>query len=283
MTQGTVHDIKNTFEVEFSTEYLVGEIAIEHHFHKNTEMIAVEQGELKITVNEKEYTAKAGEAVIILPFRIHSAVTDNNAKIRRITIGENLGLAFLNAMPTANPVTPIFKPSKDAMAFYNTFLSHSFGDEYIELSRINPPSKRILAKSIVYTLGSEFIDSTEFISDASNDDFTNIIEKMTKYISDNYTDNISRATMAEEFGYNPQYLSRKIKNTLGINFKKMLNQHRINHAFRLIQDTNKPYSEIAFESGFQSIRSFNQVCVETYGKRPSQLREEYARYNKTFK
>ena len=281
MTQGTVHDIKNTFEIEFSTELIQGEISVESHFHMNTEIIAVEEGEIAVTVNGNEYIASSGQVAIILPFRIHSLVAGKGAKIRRTTIGENLGIAFLYALPTTNPSSPVFTPNGDTMRFHLDFLSREFGNEYVDYSYISPPTKRIMAKSIIYALGSEFIESTEFVSDTSSDNFISIIQQMTKYISDNYTEDISRASMAEAFGYNPQYLSRKIKNTLGINFNKMLNQHRINHAYRLIVDTDKPYADIAFESGFQSIRTFNQVFLDTYRKTPRELREDLAKYNKT--
>ena len=46
----------------------------------------------------------------------------------------------------------------------------------------------------------------------------------------------------------------------------------IEHAYALLQDTDMSISEICFESGFQSIRSFNQVCRETYGMSPKELK-----------
>ena len=41
-----------------------------------------------------------------------------------------------------------------------------------------------------------------------------------------------------------------------------------------LEETDMTISQIAFESGFQSIRSLNAVCLEMYGKSPKLLREE---------
>lgn len=283
MGQEAIHDLNNTLKIEFSSELCIGERIFEAHFHKNSEMIAVERGECFITINGKEYSLNEGQIAVILPYRVHYVKVRKNAVVRKTTFGENLGIAFLNAMPNANPSTPVFTPCENAFNLHLSILSSTFGNEYSEFVRVAPPSKRIMAKSVIYSTGGEYIDGVEFLKNSPKDEFSGMIERMTKYISDNYTKNISRASMAKEFGYNEQYLSRKIKNTLGVDFKKLLNQHRITRAFSLIQDTDKTYTEIAFESGFQSVRTFNQVCVATYGKTPRELGEEFANYNITHK
>ena len=57
-----------------------------------------------------------------------------------------------------------------------------------------------------------------------------------------------------------------------MNFKKMLNFYRIHQAFAMLQDTDLPISRIAFECGFKSIRSFNQVCHDVFDKKPTEIR-----------
>jgi len=41
---------------------------------------------------------------------------------------------------------------------------------------------------------------------------------------------------------------------------------------RLIRDTNLPMSRVALESGFRSVRRFNDSIRKVYGRTPSELR-----------
>ena len=92
------------------------------------------------------------------------------------------------------------------------------------------------------------------------------------YIAENFKSNISLKEIAKEKGYNYQYLSRTFNRYMNMNFKKMLNFYRIHQAFAMLQDTDLPISRIAFECGFKSIRSFNQVCRDVFDKKPTELR-----------
>ena len=48
----------------------------------------------------------------------------------------------------------------------------------------------------------------------------------------------------------------------------------MNHAYAILQDTSLPINQIAYESGFKSIRNFNQVCHEMFGKSPKEVRKD---------
>ena len=47
---------------------------------------------------------------------------------------------------------------------------------------------------------------------------------------------------------------------------------RIQRAKRLLNETDLPMTEIAFRSGFKSLRRFNTVFQELYGRPPSRMR-----------
>ena len=45
-----------------------------------------------------------------------------------------------------------------------------------------------------------------------------------------------------------------------------------NLILRMLQETSLPITQVAFESGFQSLRSFNHVCISIFGQTPTELR-----------
>ena len=54
----------------------------------------------------------------------------------------------------------------------------------------------------------------------------------------------------------------------------MLNQYRTSYALELLRDSDLSLTEIAFESGFQSIRSFDHVFRQSLGRSPKDFRKE---------
>lgn len=64
------------------------------------------------------------------------------------------------------------------------------------------------------------------------------------------------------------YVSQVFNNTLKISFSECINQLRINEAISLIDSGEPSLSKIAFESGFNSIRSFNRNFYDFTGSTP---------------
>ena len=125
-------------------------------------------------------------------------------------------------------------------------------------------------KGLLYLIGSEFLAEAELLPDSIG---TTFATDLIQYLSENYTKNISLHEIADRMGYNYQYFSRTFNRVFGMNFKKLLNCYRMDRAYELLRDTDLPIAEIAYESGFQSLRSFDQYCHEVYGVSPREIRK----------
>lgn len=99
-----------------------------------------------------------------------------------------------------------------------------------------------------------------------------LIQKAIKYISNNYTDNIRLADVSEHLGVSTYYFSRIFNGLTGLTFKEYINKLRVEKAYNLIKHTQDPIINIAFECGFNSLRTFNRVFKELLGITPSSLR-----------
>ncbi|HEX7251910.1 MAG TPA: AlkA N-terminal domain-containing protein, partial [Thermoanaerobaculia bacterium] len=82
----------------------------------------------------------------------------------------------------------------------------------------------------------------------------------------------SLAEMARRLGVSARHLDRLFLTHLGASPKSVAKTWRLNHARRLIRDTNLPMSRVALESGFRTVRRFNDSIRSLYGRPPSQLR-----------
>ena len=217
----------------------------------------------------KEYDAREGEAIFICPFQIHGFTLEKDSVVRRITFHEHLILTLSQTLDGRRPQCPVFLLSDSLRRFCLDRLESLFGKESGMCQRINPSDLRMQVKGFLYMLGGEFVAKAELCATPTSDTVTMAV---AQYISENFRSNVTLQDVAREKGYNYQYLSRIFNRVMGMSFKKMLNLYRLENAYALLQDTDKSISEICFESGFQSIRSFNQVCRETYGMSPKELK-----------
>jgi AraC family transcriptional regulator of adaptative response / DNA-3-methyladenine glycosylase II len=77
---------------------------------------------------------------------------------------------------------------------------------------------------------------------------------------------------ANLFGMSTRHLRRLFKNEIGKTPKQLFSEKKLNLARSLIVETNLPLSEVAFASGFKSIRRFNDAFKIRFTKTPSQIR-----------
>ncbi len=254
---------------EFSTGLYSGWVNRYVNLHKNFEILIVERGEALCFIDGSEYRVKAGEAAFISPLQLHSFKTLGDSSLRRVTFCENIVLTLSNAIKQKKAENPVFTPKKEFLSYFLSEMNDLFGTDERSFKRIMPLSKKIKVKGLLYAIGGSFLSQAKLVPFTNS---KNSVINVVNYISKNYTADITLRDAASSLGYNHQYLSRELNKALGVNFSTILNQYRINRAYALLKDTSLPINQIAFESGFKSIRNFNHVCAEMFGKSPRELR-----------
>jgi AraC family transcriptional regulator, regulatory protein of adaptative response / DNA-3-methyladenine glycosylase II len=84
------------------------------------------------------------------------------------------------------------------------------------------------------------------------------------------------AEIATEFGLSERQLRRVVQQELGVSPLELRQTRRMLLAKQLLTETTLPVTEIAFASGFRSLRRFNDVFQARYRMTPSRLRKESA-------
>lgn len=78
--------------------------------------------------------------------------------------------------------------------------------------------------------------------------------------------------LASEMGISDRHLRRVIQEAYGVSPNKLLETQRLLTAKMLLTDTTMPITEIAFASGFASLRRFNDAFKHNYRLNPTQFR-----------
>lgn len=99
------------------------------------------------------------------------------------------------------------------------------------------------------------------------------IEQVIRYIKENYRENLSREGLAAMVDLHPDTLSRLFKKYTRKKIGDYISELRIDDATRmLVENTDISIIRIAFDIGFDSLRTFNRAFRKTKGIAPEQYR-----------
>lgn len=102
--------------------------------------------------------------------------------------------------------------------------------------------------------------------------FSTIIE----YIRKHFSEDLHLELLSEQFGISSKYLSKRLKEELGVNFVDYLTTLRINKAIEELK-TNKSITEIYNDVGFNNRNTFNRLFKTKTGVTPSEYRKRMQR------
>jgi AraC family transcriptional regulator of adaptative response / DNA-3-methyladenine glycosylase II len=100
-----------------------------------------------------------------------------------------------------------------------------------------------------------------------------VVGRAMRLIADGVVDRDGVAGLASRLGYEQRQVRRLITAELGAGPLAIARAQRAQTARVLTETTALPLSEIAFASGFTSIRQFNATILEVFAVTPTQLRE----------
>ena len=100
---------------------------------------------------------------------------------------------------------------------------------------------------------------------------------ITSYMKENYRNSLSLEKVAEKFGYSPTYLSRMFQKYAGITFKDHVQNIRLGHALKDLENGEYSITETAIRNGFSGSKALARAFRKKYGMLPSEYREKRER------
>lgn len=93
------------------------------------------------------------------------------------------------------------------------------------------------------------------------------------YIFSHYAQELSQDSVAAVLGMTPTYFSRFFKQATGRGFVEFVNRLRVSKSCELLTRSDKPITDVCFESGFNNISNFNRRFQQLKGMTPSHYRK----------
>lgn len=101
-----------------------------------------------------------------------------------------------------------------------------------------------------------------------------LVEKMAIYIAKNYSNPIRVSDVGKAVGLHPDYANAIFKKTFGCTLSEFIVAERITHAQRKLLASHLSITQIAFDSGFNSVSRFNSAFLKTNGCTPREYRKQ---------
>lgn len=111
------------------------------------------------------------------------------------------------------------------------------------------------------------------IDDKSGNKDKMIMAKVTQYIDEHYAEEITLESVSAIAFMNPYYFSSFFKKHMNQNFKLYVTEVRMQHAIRMLTQTDMMVYEIAEKVGYNNARHFSDMFKKLYGKLPQEFKQ----------
>lgn len=119
----------------------------------------------------------------------------------------------------------------------------------------------------------EFINN-DFYLPINNESKSDRLSDVFDYVKENYREEISLIEIAKVANLTPTSFCRMFKLKTKKSFVEYLNAIRVSNACKLLLETDKGISEIAYECGYKTASNFNQLFKKLTGTTPKEYRKK---------
>ncbi|RFB15339.1 AraC family transcriptional regulator [Bacillus sp. HNG] len=220
------------------------------HFHHAYELIIVNEGELVVTIDQKEYLLQKNDAAFVFNNQMHEFKTMNHSTISIV----------------------IFSPEMVGDFFMN-YKGYVPQNNIIHLKAILTKLDSIYRqKSFLYNVCGILVDNTEFIP-VEYSPKTKVLHKILLYVDKNYSEECTLKVIAKHLKYDYPYLSKLFVQMTNLPFTEYLNHYRITQACYLLKNSEQSITEISSKCGYNNLRSFNRNFKRITKNSPKKYRE----------
>ena len=243
-----------------SSDYFKKETGVDfsfpQHLHPCLELIVLQEGEMRVNIDNSSYLLHKNDAVFIFPNQIHSLESTNSK--------HTLFLFSTNIVKAYSTKNQGLIPKKNMFSL----------DDYMvnSLNNLSEDSSNFEIKGALYTICGIFDRITSYQS--ACDDKNNLLVRIFRFVEQNYTGDCSLEQLSKDTGYEYTYISRIFKRFTGLSYNEYVNTLRLNHAGYLLHNTDLSMLECAMDCGYNSLRTFNRNFKDTYGMAPNEYRKK---------
>lgn len=221
------------------------------HYHEEIEIVYLHCGKMTVNINDTSIVLNKGDIFIISPGDIHSMTTEPNSVssvFKFYTPKSMYQYDITEKISAEHTCYDFFKNAADKIIDEYTNKSPGFEIAVCTLADT-------ILLSAIRTLHSPLLDDSK---KAAKRKYIELLKKIIDYCENHYEEQIYLSDISSECNYSQYHFSHIFKTVTSMSFSDFLSSFRIEKAKeRLYYNTS--ISKVAYECGFNNLRSFNRA------------------------
>ncbi|MCQ6560682.1 AraC family transcriptional regulator [Paenibacillus mendelii] len=254
------------------------------HYHDFVELSYVIEGYGTEILNGVPYALKPGSVSFLLPHHLHEFHSSPDTPLQVYCCMFDINLIFESQ--TDSELGQLLLQVGDRLPSHKDLDDHESASmkqacshiyrEYrnSEIGRNSSIRSKLIEALLIYVrshAAPSSIDADPRPSSLKSDDW-----KIIQYVHAHYLDNIAQENLSAIFNVSPASISRLFNKHLGRSFTDYIHTLRIRRASTLLLMTPMTISEISFDVGFESFRTFSRVFKEIKHMTPRDYRQAFS-------
>jgi AraC-like DNA-binding protein len=251
------------------------------HRHDFLEFSLVTGGTGYEIINGTPHRLQQGAFTLMLPHQIHEIIPDPNNTLLLYNCNFDMALLFdthfdpgiHELLGEDQPLTTPFVQFEGEEA---QWMEQTIRDMYHEYRGTNTWRNTLLRSKLMELLirfdrYRHRSDATA-LNAASFPDAGSLLPAI-RYIHKHYREEITLQNIAAKLHISPSNLSKRFKKQIGRSYVDFLHEVRTRHACSLLLSTGMSISQISYEVGYGSYKTFSRVFYAVKGMTPTAFRE----------
>lgn len=232
------------------------------HLHNAVELVFVQDGAIEVTAQDQQKIIRKNEIALIFPDMIHSYLTQDFSTSILCIFSPSLIKGYYHLLCRKQPECPFF-----SSLICNMELAPAF-ENMLQYAEQSLPISEAWLNLILAYLMSEAV-----LIPRDSQRHADIGYQLISYISTHFQEPLTLDQISQELHFNKYYISRVFSGRLHCSFSEYVNRLRLDHAARMLRETDQSITDIWQDAGFESQKTFNRTFLSCYGMTPSQYRK----------
>lgn len=239
------------------------------HFHPETEIVYVIDGEVTFTLDMHSHTVVAGDICVISPDVIHTLFTEHNSTTFVMKLYPAVDLTNIRFdEPVITPQTHGYQQLKACiLQIMQEDRTRGLGYQL---------AVNVHAEKIFLLLLREFRHHTlEGNNISRHISESTFLSRINDYLDTHYTEAFGLDDIVTRLGYEKSYFCRHFKQVTSMTFWEYYTLFRLERSVQLMKQSPKDtISVVATASGFKNIRSYNIAFKKAYRCTPMEYKRK---------
>ncbi len=248
------------------------------HWHSALEIIAPVENYYDVEINDELYRVNPGEIIAIPPGETHRLIAPETGS-RYVFMFDITPYSKLKGFSGIQSllINPLFITRETYPKVYDEIyqLLQAITSEYFSENEYKELTIHSLLLSLFVKLGYNHIDTQDIFPNVRPGKQKTYVQKfndLLDYIDTHYMEELTLEEVATSIGFSKFHFSRLFRQYTNFTFCDYVNYRRIKVAEELLIRPDLSITEVALQSGFPSISTFNRLFKQQKNCTPSEYR-----------